>query len=112
MTVGLTDTKEDLKDAEGMSTEGMRAEPGDEYQERLAALRRLQSEFGRVWQGLRKRATRPCAVCGTVMEGVVGNRKYCSGACQAKAWRQRHPDYTIRRRLRRRAGTNTNTQST
>ncbi len=73
----------------------------DARKEQLAQLRRLQAEFGRIWQGLRERVDRPCAVCGTVMHGVVKNRKYCSVACQAKAWRQRHPDYVARRRARR-----------
>jgi hypothetical protein len=72
-------------------------------QEQLAQLRRLQAEFGRIWQGMRERVTRQCAVCGAVMHGVVKNRKYCSVACQAKAWRQRHPDYAARRRAQRQA---------
>ncbi len=73
------------------------------YQERLAQLRRLQAEFGKLWQGMRERVDRPCTVCGTIMRGVTKTRRYCSVACQSKAWRQRHPEYAERKRARRAA---------
>lgn len=70
----------------------------ESLEHRLAQLRRLQSQFGRVWQALRKRESRPCVVCGTIMPNVVGNRRYCSAACQARAWRMRHPEYREKKR--------------
>jgi hypothetical protein len=76
----------------------------DARQEQLAQLRRLQAEFGRIWQGMRERVDRPCAVCGTVMHGVVKNRRYCSEACKSAAYRQRlGAAYWERRRAQRQA---------
>jgi len=37
----------------------------------------------------RKRETRPCATCGSLMENVLPHKRYCSNRCTVKAWRQR-----------------------
>lgn len=70
---------------------------------RWEQLRRLQSEFGRYWQSLRQRSTRPCLECGALMPDVITTRRYCSPACLARAWRRRHPEYRDRARARRTA---------
>lgn len=77
----------------------------ESFEQQLEQLRRLQAQFGRVWQAMRKRASRPCVVCGTLMHNVVGNRRYCSAACQAKAWRRQHPEYREKKRQQRRRKT-------
>jgi hypothetical protein len=40
----------------------------------------------------RKTEDRPCAVCGKIMEAVIGKRRYCSVACHSKAARTRRKE--------------------
>ena len=44
----------------------------------------------RVWYrhvaAQRRRADRPCVVCGTVMAAVTVRRKYCSRTCEDRAY--------------------------
>ncbi len=58
------------------------------------------SEVGRALAGLRRHQAKTCEVCGKKMEGLKRLR-YCSPACQSKAYRARNKE-EVNRRARQR----------
>jgi hypothetical protein len=66
-------------------------------------LREWMQELARRPRPRRQAITVTCGVCGRVFTASSRRRRYCSDACTAKAWRQRHPDYAARRRAQRQA---------
>ena len=48
------------------------------------------SDLMRSFAAQRRKADRPCAVCGKLMPQVIGKRRYCSGTCHSRAaWLRR-----------------------
>ncbi len=66
-------------------------DPAQLTDEQIAA---VMAEAARRGAAKRARVTRECRACGTVIEGVLTSRRYCSPACQQRAryWRVKDPE--------------------
>ena len=67
-----------------------RSQGGETPPETLQPTLEERRRYARWMSAQRRQAPKACLVCGTLMEAAYGKRLYCSGACRAKAYRQRH----------------------